>query len=295
MAYVKTDWKNRVVEKPRTFTIQENADGTVTLIPAEGVIHEEGTPVAAAQMNKIEQGIVDAYIEIDKRVNAITVYNSANQIDPNTTDEPLILTSHANAPQGGGWFYIQTLFYSVKNATGNRAQIATSYVGATPEMYIRHRYQDGWTTWKRVWSDGNLTKANIGLGSVENYGIATTAQAQAGSINTAYMTPLRVAQAIASLAGNAKIASGYFTGDGVTGRTITTGFMPKFIMISKPYYHFIWGNSVETKCLGSGALNVLSNEITATSTGFRLWNTFSSSSSLYTNENGKATDWVAIG
>lgn len=68
MAYVKTDWKNRAVEKPRTFTIQENPDGTITLIPVEGVVYEEGTPVVSAQMNKMEQGIADAHTQMAELV-----------------------------------------------------------------------------------------------------------------------------------------------------------------------------------------------------------------------------------
>lgn len=46
----------------------------------------------------------------------------------------------------------------------------------------------------------NTTKAQVGLGSVENYGIATTTQANNGVDDNAYMTPLKVAQAIASRA-----------------------------------------------------------------------------------------------
>lgn len=42
----------------------------------------------------------------------------------------------------------------------------------------------------------NVTKAQVGLGSVLNYGIATTAEAQGGSNNAKYMTPLRVKEAI---------------------------------------------------------------------------------------------------
>ncbi|WP_070000054.1 hypothetical protein [Cellulosilyticum sp. I15G10I2] len=44
-----------------------------------------------------------------------------------------------------------------------------------------------------------LAKADIGLGSVENYGIATLAEAQAGASGTKYMTPERVTQAIQAL------------------------------------------------------------------------------------------------
>ena len=40
------------------------------------------------------------------------------------------------------------------------------------------------------------TKANVGLGSVLNYGISTQAEAQTGTSNAKYMTPLRTKQAI---------------------------------------------------------------------------------------------------
>ena len=50
-------WVDRVVERPRTFTIQNNSDGTITLIPAPGTIVQEGTPVNATNMNAIEGDI----------------------------------------------------------------------------------------------------------------------------------------------------------------------------------------------------------------------------------------------
>jgi len=57
MAYEKTVWKNREVERPRTFQKVENPDGTITLVPAEGNIIEAGTPIIASNMNKIEDEI----------------------------------------------------------------------------------------------------------------------------------------------------------------------------------------------------------------------------------------------
>ena len=42
----------------------------------------------------------------------------------------------------------------------------------------------------------SVTKTQIGLGSVENYGIATANEAKAGSINNKYMTPQRVKEAV---------------------------------------------------------------------------------------------------
>lgn len=61
--YKKTVWKNRVVEKVRTFTKKDNADGTITLIPEEGQVIDPGTPVNAANMNNIE----DKIEELDKK------------------------------------------------------------------------------------------------------------------------------------------------------------------------------------------------------------------------------------
>lgn len=46
----------------------------------------------------------------------------------------------------------------------------------------------------------HVTKEQVGLGSIANYGIATTAQAQQGTLNGAYMTPLRTSEAITALA-----------------------------------------------------------------------------------------------
>lgn len=46
------------------------------------------------------------------------------------------------------------------------------------------------------------TKGQVGLGSVENYAISSQADAQAGTSNVFYMTPLRTAQAISTQAGN---------------------------------------------------------------------------------------------
>ncbi|MBU5677918.1 hypothetical protein KQI88_15985 [Alkaliphilus sp. MSJ-5] len=131
MAYNKTIWTNRVTEKIRTFFKQDNPDGTISLTPDYGEIIEEGTPVTAANMNKIEQGIADAFTEIGKKVDKVNA--------------------------------------------------VTSVAGKTGAV--------------------TLVKGDVGLGSVENYSISTTTEAQAGTSNVKYMTPLRVKEAIATLPG----------------------------------------------------------------------------------------------
>lgn len=60
MPYLPTDWKDRAVDKPMTYIMQDNGDGTMTLIPAEGNIAETGTPLTAANLNHIEAGIAAA-------------------------------------------------------------------------------------------------------------------------------------------------------------------------------------------------------------------------------------------
>lgn len=46
----------------------------------------------------------------------------------------------------------------------------------------------------------SVTKAQVGLSAVQNYGLASQAQAEAGTVNTVYMTPLRTKEAIEELA-----------------------------------------------------------------------------------------------
>jgi hypothetical protein len=60
LPYSKTTWTDRSVEKPLTFTMQTNADGTITLIPAEGTIVAPGTAITSALLNNMENGIASA-------------------------------------------------------------------------------------------------------------------------------------------------------------------------------------------------------------------------------------------
>lgn len=75
MAYKKTLWKDRVVEKPNTYRSVENPDGTITLYPITGQVIEKGTPVSAANLNKIENGIVELNEQLDNIAKKINVPN----------------------------------------------------------------------------------------------------------------------------------------------------------------------------------------------------------------------------
>ena len=57
MAYDPTQWTNREVEKPRTYVMTDNGDGTITLTPSEGQVFAQGTPLDATNLNKMEEQI----------------------------------------------------------------------------------------------------------------------------------------------------------------------------------------------------------------------------------------------
>ena len=54
-------WKDHAVTPDKTFTVRENGDGTITLIPA-GKIIQQGTNMSAFNFNNMEQGILAANI-----------------------------------------------------------------------------------------------------------------------------------------------------------------------------------------------------------------------------------------
>ncbi|MDO4926918.1 MAG: hypothetical protein Q3980_14825 [Turicibacter sp.] len=68
MSYVKTSWKDRVVERPNTYTMTDNGNGTVTLTPVPGQIIERGTPLNAENLNKIEDAIVETNAQLSHTV-----------------------------------------------------------------------------------------------------------------------------------------------------------------------------------------------------------------------------------
>lgn len=64
MAYIKNTWVDQEVERPRTYQMTNNADGSVTLIDDFGLVTELGTPVNADYMNHIEEGIEGCAIRV---------------------------------------------------------------------------------------------------------------------------------------------------------------------------------------------------------------------------------------
>jgi hypothetical protein len=64
MAYVKNIWVDQDVERPKTYEVTNNQDGSITLTDSFGVVTELGTPVNADNMNHIEDGIAQCYVDL---------------------------------------------------------------------------------------------------------------------------------------------------------------------------------------------------------------------------------------
>lgn len=67
--YVKNVWVDQDVERPRTYQMTQNQDGSVTLVDDFGLVTELGTPVDEVNMNHIEEGI---FSRADKDLDYLT-------------------------------------------------------------------------------------------------------------------------------------------------------------------------------------------------------------------------------
>lgn len=66
MSYnAKIDWKDHVVERPRTYRKTTNTDGSETYTPAPGEIIQQGTPQSATNFNQMEEAIQHLSIAFD--------------------------------------------------------------------------------------------------------------------------------------------------------------------------------------------------------------------------------------
>lgn len=83
----------------------------------------------------------------------------------------------------------------------------------------------------------DVTKAQVGLSSVQNYAIASQTQAEAGTSNSLYMTPIRVKQAIAK---NVPAALSGFTNDANFVSSNATNITVSTTAPTNPSVHDIW-------------------------------------------------------
>ena len=80
VTYTRVNFANRVVARPRTYTVTENQDQTVTLTPVPGEVITPGTPLSAANLNVMDKGVDDcakAINDIETALNAKVAFFSA--------------------------------------------------------------------------------------------------------------------------------------------------------------------------------------------------------------------------
>lgn len=101
-----------------------------------------GTAETAADSNKL-----GGYNSGDF-VRSVAFTNSGE--NPDQTITPVILTNHANTPDGGlTYWYVETRFYVSRETSSNRVQTATRYNGS-PKVYVRNYLSGVWGSWQEV-------------------------------------------------------------------------------------------------------------------------------------------------
>lgn len=187
MSYIPTNWKDMSVEKPRTYELQDNGDGTITLVPAFGQIYEEGTKVLAVFMNKIEQGIFDATDAIET--------HAARTDNPHDVTSQQVTLLPANAysltdpgdvyPTGITMFEVSTsagwpgrgvvININARNIRFGQIYISNQLDGRS--MRFRDYHSNGWTEFSttltnvgaqyidgnKVWHDGRMRWNSAGF------------------------------------------------------------------------------------------------------------------------------------
>lgn len=118
MAYVKTNWKDRVVERPNTYTMTDNGNGTVTLTPVPGQIIERGTPLNAENLNKIEDAIVETNTQLSQVKNSHLNYSVKDfgAVGDGETDDTRALQLAFDTLQTGDSLFFPTGTYKVTDS-----------------------------------------------------------------------------------------------------------------------------------------------------------------------------------
>lgn len=201
MAYALTDWKNREVEKPRTFQLQNNPDATVTLLPKEGNVIEAGTPIIADNMNKIEQGIKDAHDGL-AGIGDVSQELATHMADDTshvrygvaTGVNPKVVTLNP-APAA----LIEGMALSFKNTTANTAAATLNVNGLGAKPIVKS-------------NGGALTSGNLKAGSIYTVRYSGTSfilQGEGGEYGTAEAAQVRKGYTVGRESG---IETGTFTG-----------------------------------------------------------------------------------
>ena len=196
MAYTPREIKDRVAVGDDIFIVEDLGGNRIRLIPAPTHVSEAGTPVNKALLQPIEDYLATGVVPVERTIlpgDGLSGGGSLNRDrilslgTPSTlsgaTSNSVTATSHTHAISVATQAEAEAGTDNVKLMTPQRTKQAIAALQAVKSVAGK----TGAVT---------LTKSDVGLGSVQNYGIATQAQAQAGTANNVYMTPLRVKEAM---------------------------------------------------------------------------------------------------
>lgn len=88
MAFEPILWKDRQIERPNTFRMKTNPDGTITLVPVPGTVFQQGTALSAQTLNlmqdKIKQEFNTVATQLAENVKLIISKTEPTIINNNT-------------------------------------------------------------------------------------------------------------------------------------------------------------------------------------------------------------------
>lgn len=143
MPYVKTTWKDRIVQFANRYLKSGETAGGVTLAPDPGAVTEAGTPLSAANLNKIEQGIFDAAAKAD---SAQAKADNSVQKTGDVMSGGLTVGGGANAlalKAGPTQDHVYTALYPRSSDPNLRGSYAGFAGGGSNDYYIRNELPNG--------------------------------------------------------------------------------------------------------------------------------------------------------
>jgi hypothetical protein len=159
MTYTKTVWTDRQVTTPMRFSQALVSGTTYDLTPVEGAIVQSGTPLTAANMNNIENGI--ATLDTNKAETSIA------QMYKLTADTGILLTASVDIDTiyTSGFYYIGSTAQAASPnlpAATNLTMVVYQFSSTTamqicyemqklnPRSWFRYSSAASWGAWKQV-------------------------------------------------------------------------------------------------------------------------------------------------
>lgn len=199
MAYTKTNWQDRAVETPNKYTKSGETSTEVTLVQAPGTITQAGTPINAANLNKLEQGVEDAHSLVATAQSEIDTHEALTN--------PHSATSAATPSR-----------LMLRDANG-RVKVAAP--SATDDVAIKQTVDD----------HAALTAPHSATSSAT----ANRIPIRDASGRTQFADPSAAQDAATKAYVDARYVTGTYTGDGTASRDIALPFTPSAVFIAPKF------------------------------------------------------------